>query len=139
MRWLVAAVVALVTAGGIVAVLSSGSSTMTVQGSVVVAVSGATLPGVPCTAPSASGRTASIWSADGTRVASAAVPPTGYAVDRWGTRTPFADACRFDLLFTDVPADDSVYRAGLGGSLADAQRFSRDQLATTGASITYGR
>lgn len=138
-RWLAAAVVALVAAGGAAAVLTSGLSTMTVQGSVTAAVSGATLPGAPCTASRMSSRAASIWSSDGTLLATATLPRTGYAVDRWGTRSPFGDGCRFDVLFTDVPAADTDYRVGVGRSAADGERFSRDELVTAGASITYGR
>jgi hypothetical protein len=139
-RWVVAAVVAVVAVVGTTAALLDGAGrTMTVQGTVVVAVSGATLPGAPCTAQPVSGWTMSIFAADGSVVGSAAVPQTGYAVDRWGSSTPFADGCRFDVLFTGVPANDSVYRVGVGRSIADSTPFSRDQLETTGASITYGR
>ncbi|WP_433802795.1 hypothetical protein [Actinomycetospora sp. CA-084318] len=137
--WLVLAVVALLGIGGAAAVLDTGPRTMTVQGTVLVAVSGLTLPGVPCTAQPVSGWTMSVFGADGGIVGSATVPRTGYAVDQWATRSPYADACRFDVLFTDVPAGDATYRVGVGRSVADSQPFSREQLERTGASITYGR
>ncbi|MCD2187953.1 hypothetical protein [Actinomycetospora soli] len=137
--WLVLAVVALLGVLGAAAVLTTGPRTMTVQGIVVVAVSGATLPGAPCTAQPVSGWSVSIFGADGTVVGSATVPRTGYAVDRWATSSPFADACRFDVLFTDVRAGDPTYRVGVGRSIADSQPFSGDELERTGATITYGR
>ncbi|GAA4853190.1 hypothetical protein GCM10023201_53270 [Actinomycetospora corticicola] len=139
LAWLVAAVLAVLAVGGGAAVLTTGPGTMTVQGTVVVAVSGTTLPGAPCTAQPVSGWTVSIFGANGSVVASAPVPWTGYAVDRWGTSPPYADGCRFDVLFTDVPTNDSVYRVGVGRSVADAEPVTRDELGTRGASITYGR
>jgi hypothetical protein len=139
LAWLVAAVLAVLAVGGGAAVLTTGPGTMTVQGTVVVAVSGTTLPGAPCTAQPVSGWTVSIFGANGAVVASAPVPWTGYAVDRWGTSSPYADGCRFDVLFTDVPTNDSVYRVGVGRSVADSEPVSRDDLETRGAAITYGR
>ncbi|MDL5159591.1 hypothetical protein [Actinomycetospora termitidis] len=138
--WIAGAMIVLLAVIALVAALvARANRTMTVQGSVVVVSSGAQLPGAPCLSSPVSGRSVSMWDAGGRLVAAAPLGSLGYAVDQWGSSTPFADGCRFDVLFTDVPANDRMYRVGVGSSVANTVPFSRDQLTTTGASITYGR
>ncbi|MFC5061694.1 hypothetical protein [Actinomycetospora atypica] len=140
-RWVwVTAVAALVAAVALVAgLLVSANRTMTVQGTVVVAGSTALLPGAPCQAPALSDRSVSIFGADGLLVGTAPLSAAGVAVDQWGSSFPFADACRYTFLLSDVQASDDRYRVGVGSSVATTTEFTREQLETRGAAITYGR
>lgn len=138
--WIAGAVAAVVAAVALVAgLLVAANRTMTVQGTVDVAGSSALLPGAPCQAPAVADRPVSIFGADGLLVGTAPLPATGVAVDRWGSSFPFADACRYSFLLTDVQASDDVYRLGVGGSVANTTTFTREQLESRGAAITYGR
>lgn len=138
--WITAAVVAVVAAVALVAgLLVAANRTMTVQGTVVVAGSTALLPGAPCEAPAVADRSVSIFGADGLLVGTAPLSAPGVAVDQWGSSFPFADACRYSFLLSDVQAGDDRYRLGVGGSVAGSEEFTREQLETRGAAITYGR
>ncbi|MEJ2866519.1 hypothetical protein WCD74_01995 [Actinomycetospora sp. OC33-EN08] len=138
--WIAAGVVVLLAVSGLIASsVVAANRTMSVQGSVVVSTAGLGLPGVPCAPRSVTGRSVSVFGSDGRLVATAPMPATGYAVDRWRSSRPYADGCRFDVLFTDVPANDTLYRVGVGGSIADTVGFTREQLTTTGAQVTVGR
>ena len=140
-RWLwIAAVVAVVAVVTLVAgLLVAANRTMTVQGTVVVAGSTALLPGAPCEASAVSDRSVSIFGADGLLVGTAPLSTSGVAVDQWGSSFPFADACRYSFLLTDVRAGDDRYRVGVGSSVAGTAEFTREQLETRGAALTYGR
>ena len=138
--WIAAAVAAVVVAVALVAgLLVAANRTMTVQGTVVVAGSTALLPGAPCQAPAVADRPVSIFGADGLLVGTAPLSASGVAVDQWGSSFPFADACRYSFLLSDVQAGDDRYRVGVGGSVAGTKEFTREQLETRGAAITYGR
>lgn len=137
--WIAGALAAVVAAVALVAGLLVAGRTMTVQGTVEVAGSSALLPGAPCQAPAIADRPVSIFGSDGLLVGTAPLPATGVAVDRWGSSFPFADACRYPFLLTDVQAGDDLYRVGVGGSVANTTAFTREQLETRGAAITYGR
>ena len=68
-----------------------------------------------------------------------ALPTNGTAVDQWHTASPSADACRFAFTVPDVPATDDSYRVGLDGDPTDTVAFTRDELSTRGAQLTWGR
>lgn len=138
--WIAGALAAVVVAVALVAgLLVAANRTMTVQGTVEVAGSSVLLPGAPCQAPAVADRPVSIFGADGLLVGTAPLPATGVAVDRWGSSFPFADACRYSFLLSDVQAGDAFYRVGVGTSVANTTAFTREQLETRGAAITYGR
>ena len=138
--WITAAAAAVVAAVALVAgLLVAANRTMTVQGTVVVAGSTALLPGAPCQAPAVADRPVSIFGADGLLVGTAPLSASGVAVDQWGSSFPFADACRYSFLLTDVQAGDDRYRVGVGSSVAGTAEFTREQLETRGAALTYGR
>lgn len=138
--WIAGAAAAIVVAVAlVVGLLVAANRTMTVQGTVVVAGSSTLLPGAPCEASVLADRPVSIFGSDGLLVGTAPLAATGVAVDQWGSSFPFADACRYSFLLTDVGASDDHYRVGVGGSVANTTEFSREQLETRGAAITYGR
>lgn len=138
--WITAAVVAVVAAVALVAgLLVAANRTMTVQGTVVVAGSTVLLPGAPCEASAVSDRSVSIFGADGLLVGTAPLSSSGVAVDQWGSSFPFADACRYSFLLTDVQAGDDRYRVGVGSSVAGTTEFTREQLESRGAALTHGR
>jgi hypothetical protein len=135
----IATVLVVVGAAAVVGISALAHRTMTVQGSIVVAGRGTLAPGSSCSVTTMPGRTVSVFGPDGGVVGSAALPTDGTAVDQWHTVSPSADGCRFTFTVPDVPAGDDSYRVGLDGNAAGAITFSHDELASSGAQLTYGR
>jgi hypothetical protein len=133
-------VLALAGAAAVVGILALGGSpsTMTVQGALVVAGRGDLAPGASCRITDMPGRSVTIFGADGSVVGSAGLPDNGTAVDQWHTATPGADACRFTFTVPDVRSGDDRFTVGLDGNPTGAIPFSRSELTTTGAQLTYG-
>jgi hypothetical protein len=136
--WIVVGVLAFLAVIGLLATVVSAHRTMTVQGSVTAAGYGTLTPGEGCSMTSMQGRPVSIFGADGTLVGTTSLPTYGIAVREWNTYSSYADGCRFDITFTDVAARDDYYRVGVGTDPTNAVGFSRDQLESSGANITYG-
>ncbi|HEY2225176.1 hypothetical protein [Actinomycetospora sp.] len=142
-RWLLIAltigmVLAVVGVVAVVGIVAGTHRTMTVQGSLVVAGRGPVAPGGGCSVTTMPGHSVSIFGADGAVVGSATLPTSGTAVDQWHSASPWADACRYAFTVPDVPASDDSYRVGLDGNASDTVPFSRDELTSTGALLTYG-
>jgi hypothetical protein len=123
----------------LVAVVALVPRTMTVNGSVVVGGRGTLQPGMGCEMTSAAGRPVSIFGSDGRLVGSTSLTGTnGIAVNQWNSAQPgLADGCQFPFTLSGVDAEDTFYRVTLGSDIDNSVGFSRQQLETSGAHITY--
>ncbi len=131
-------VLVVVATAAVIGIVAMTHRTMTVQGSLVVAGRGALVPGVPCSVTAMPGRTVTVFGSAGTVLGSAPLSTGGTAVDQWHLAVPDADACRFSFTVPDVPASDDSYRVGLDGNASDTVAFTREELTTSGAQLTYG-
>jgi hypothetical protein len=114
---------------------------MTISGSVVASGYGTLTPGSGCSMTSMEGKSISIFGSDGTLVGTTMLNGTdGVAVNQWNTYSygNYADGCRFTFTLTNVSAADDYYTVAVGNDASKGVGFSKDQLQSSGAQITYG-
>lgn len=139
--WLVLGVVAAIVAVAIIGTVAQKTSKMTINGSVVVYGSSTLTPGSGCSMISVQGKPVSIFGSHGDLVGTTSLAgDNGVAVNQWNTYSygNYADGCRFTFTLSDVSAADDYYTVSVGGSASQGVGFSKDQLQTSGANITYG-
>ena len=138
--WIVLGVVAAIVAVAIIGSVAQKTAKMTINGSVTVyGMSTLTTPGQACQNPSMTGRPVSIFGSNGDLVGTSSLVGSGTAVDQWNTYSyGYADACQFSFTFTGVTSADDYYTVAVGSDRSKGVGFSKEQLQTSGANITYG-
>jgi hypothetical protein len=137
--WFVIAIVAAIAAVALIGTVAANNRTMTVNGTVTIyGMSGYVTPGSGCTGTLASGMPVTLYDASGSVVGTATLTGSGIATDTWSTYTSgYADSCSYSFTMTDVAATDDHYRVKAGSASGDGVGFTREQLETSGAHVTY--
>jgi hypothetical protein len=138
--WIVLGVVAAIVAVAIIGTVAQRTAKMTINGSVTVyGMSTLTSPGQACQNLSMTGKPISIFGSNGDLVGTSSLVGSGTAVNEWNSYSyGYADACRFAFTLTDVAASDEYYRVTLGSDISNSVGFSKEQLQSSGANITWG-
>ncbi|MDD7941988.1 hypothetical protein PHK61_26585 [Actinomycetospora lutea] len=137
--WIVLGIVAAIAAVVLIGTVAANNRTMTVNGTVTIyGMSGYVTPGSGCTGTVASGMPVTLYDASGSVVGTATLTGSGIAANTWSTYTSgYADSCSYAFTMTDVAATDDHYRVKAGSASGDGVGFSREQLETSGAHVTY--
>jgi hypothetical protein len=138
--WIVLGVVAAIVAVAIIGTVAQKTAKMTINGSVTVYGNSSLMtPGAGCQNLSLTGKPVSIYGSDGDLVGTSSLTGSGTAVNEWNTYSSgYADACRFSFTLTNVSAADDYYTVTLGSDRSSGVGFSKEQLQSSGAQITYG-
>ncbi len=138
--WIVLAVVAAIVAVAIIGTVAQKTAKMTINGSVTVyGMNTLMTPGTACQNQAMTGKPVSIFGSDGALVGTSSLTGSGTAVNQWNTYSyGYADACQYSFTFTNVTGADDFYTVTLGSNAAQGVGFSKDQLQSSGARITYG-
>jgi len=136
--WIVLAIVAAIAAVVLVGTVAANNRTMTVNGSVAVGGWSYMTPGSGCTMTSAQGMPVTLYDATGKVVGTATLGTSGIARNTWNTSSyGYADSCAFSFTMNDVDASHDYYLLKSGNAGGDRVSFSRSQLETSGAHVTY--
>ncbi len=139
--WIVLGVVAAIVAVAIIGTVAQKTAKMTINGSVVAYGYGSLTPGSGCSMRSMAGKPISIFGSNGDLVGTTTLSgDDGVAVNEWNTSTygNYADGCRFTFTLAGVSAADDYYTVAVGSDRTVGVGFSKEQLQTSGANITYG-
>ncbi|MCD2196223.1 hypothetical protein LQ327_22880 [Actinomycetospora endophytica] len=138
--WIVLGVVLAIVAVAIIGTVAQKTSKMTINGSVTVyGMNGVVMPGSACENPSMRGKPVSIFGSNGDLVGTSSLTGSGTALDQWNTYSSgYADACQYSFTFTNVSGADDFYTVAVGTSAGQGVGFSKEQLQTSGAQVTYG-
>lgn len=136
--WVVLAIVAAVAAVALVGTVAASNRAMTVNGTVTVyGMYGYVTPGSSCSSTSVNGTPVSIYNATGGLVGTATLTGYGTARNTWSTYSyGYADSCEYTFTIADVAASDH-YRVKAGSGTGDGVGFTREQIESGGADITY--
>ncbi|MFP5019230.1 hypothetical protein [Pseudonocardia phyllosphaerae] len=142
--WIALGAVGLLLAIVMVSAYAAAHRTMTVDGDVTLNVRWSSLsPGVGCEGRNGysflqPGAPVSIYNASGDLVGSTTLGAgiTSYQGNGWSSS--YADTCTFHFTLTDVPTGDDYYRVAVGSGTAAGVPFTRTELETSGASLSYG-
>ncbi|MEJ2862398.1 hypothetical protein [Actinomycetospora flava] len=137
--WIVIAIVAAIAAVVLVGTVAANNRTMTVSGTVTIwGMSGYVSPGSGCTGAAATGMPVTLYNATGNVVGTATLSGSGIAANTWSTYAyGYADSCSYSFTMNDVSAADDFYRIKAGSAGGDGVSYSREQLETNGAHVTY--
>lgn len=137
--WIVIAIVAAIAAVALIGTVAANNRTMTVHGTVTIyGMSGYVTPGSGCTGALASGMPVTLYDASGSVVGTATLTGSGSAANTWSTYTyGYADSCSYSFTMTGVAATDDHYRVKAGSASGDGVGFTREQLETSSAHVTY--
>ena len=95
-------------------------------------------PGSSCTGTIANGMPVTIYDAAGTLVGATTLTGHGVARNTWNTTSyGYADSCEYSFSVGGIAASADHYRVKAGSAAGDGVGFSREQLESTGAQVTY--